>query len=285
MSGSRRQLIDAATEGAALVRDLHAAVREHFRHRDRHCDADRGRSRGGARAGRAARAREAAYGIGRCVCALFARDRRHCLSRSAASACRPRNRPSSTGTSIARSKSTRSSRSAYAAKAREYAYSMGRDLPRRAGLNFEDRATLAIANAELALALDPDLGLAHAALANVHRLSGRLEEARRALERALALSPNDFQVLFDAVVLNFVAGSAEETMRYAQHAARINPAESFLLLGVRVHPRGRLRRRGRAVRVEARLPQYQHRARARRVLARQRRRRRAASARARKARH
>jgi TolB-like protein len=118
----------------------------------------------------------------------------------------------------------------YAAKARDYAYSMGRDLPRRAGLNFEDRATIAIANAERALALDPELGLAYAALSNVHRLSGNYEEARRPLERALALSPNDFQVLFDAVVLHFVLGNAEETMRHAQHAARINPAESFIPL-------------------------------------------------------
>ena len=120
---------------------------------------------------------------------------------------------------------------AYAAKAREYAYSMGRDLPRAAGLNFEDRATLAMANANLALAIDPDLGLAHAALANVHRLSGRFDEARAALQQALALAPNNFQVLFDAVVLNFVTNNAEETMRHAQHAARINPAESYLLLG------------------------------------------------------
>lgn len=121
---------------------------------------------------------------------------------------------------------------AYAAKAREYAYSMGRDLPRTAGLNFEDRAALAIANADRALDLDPETGLAYAARANVHRLSGRLEQAREELQRALALAPNNFQILFDAVVLNFVIGNAEEAVRHAQHAARINPAESFLLLGL-----------------------------------------------------
>lgn len=121
---------------------------------------------------------------------------------------------------------------AYAAKAREYAYSMGRDLPRSAGLNFEDRATLAMANAEQALALDPNLGLAHAARANVYRLSGRREDARASLDRALALAPNNFQVLFDAVVLNFSMEDAEAAMRHAQHAARINPAESFLPLGL-----------------------------------------------------
>jgi TolB-like protein len=121
---------------------------------------------------------------------------------------------------------------AYAAKAREYAYSMGRDLPRSAGLNFEDRATLAIANAEQALALDPNLGLAHAALANVYRLSGRWDEAQASLERALALAPNNFQVLFDAVVLNFTMDNPEEALRHAQHAARVNPAESYLPLGL-----------------------------------------------------
>lgn len=121
---------------------------------------------------------------------------------------------------------------AYAAKAREYAYSMGRDLPRSAGLNSEDRAVLAVANAERALALDPELGLAHAALANVHRLSGRPSEARQHLERALRFAPNNFQVLFDAVVLNFTTNNAEEALRHARHAARINPAESFIPLGL-----------------------------------------------------
>lgn len=121
---------------------------------------------------------------------------------------------------------------AYAAKAREYAYSMGRDLPRSAGLNYEDRAVLAVANAERALALDPELGLAHAALANVHRLSGRRSEAQQHLERALRFAPNNFQVLFDAVVLNFTTNNAEEALRHARHAARINPAESFIPLGL-----------------------------------------------------
>jgi TolB-like protein len=120
----------------------------------------------------------------------------------------------------------------YAAKARDYAYSMGRMMPRSAGLSAEDRALLAVANAEKALALDPETGLAYAALAVVHRFNWREREARLALDRALELSPNDYQVLFDAAVLNTYTGNEAAAIDLARRAAGINPVEGFLPLGV-----------------------------------------------------
>lgn len=120
----------------------------------------------------------------------------------------------------------------YAAKARDYAYSIGRLLPRSAGLSFDDRAALATRNAERALSLDPDNGLAYAALATVHRMSGRLREAQLALDKALALSPNDYQVLFDAMLTNFTMRNGTAAVEYARRAARVNPAEGFLALGL-----------------------------------------------------
>jgi Flp pilus assembly protein TadD len=120
----------------------------------------------------------------------------------------------------------------YAAKARDYAYSMGRTIPRSAGLSAEDRGLLAVANAQKALAFDPETGLAYAALAVVHRFNWREREARLALDRALELSPNDYQVLFDAAVFNAYTGHEAEAVALAQRALNINPAEGFLPLGV-----------------------------------------------------
>ena len=123
----------------------------------------------------------------------------------------------------------------HAAKARHYAYSLGRPMPRSAGLNPEDRAMLASASAERALALDPEAGLAYSALATVHRYSGRRREAQLAIDKAVALSPNDYQVLFDAAVL-FIGTDADtdtdRALAFAQRAARVNPIEGFLSLGL-----------------------------------------------------
>jgi TolB-like protein len=120
----------------------------------------------------------------------------------------------------------------YAAKARDYAYSMARYLPRASGLSFEDRAALATRNAERALSLDPENGLAYAALAGVHRMSGRFREAQLAMDKALALAPNDYQVVFDSLALHFVTRDGATALEYARRAARLNPPEGFLPMGL-----------------------------------------------------
>ncbi|MBL8551473.1 MAG: adenylate/guanylate cyclase domain-containing protein [Hyphomonadaceae bacterium] len=74
--------------------------------------------------------------------------------------------------------------------------------------------------AERALALDPNLAEAHAAMAAVHHNHGRFEEELAACERALALDPNCYEAMrlagfaalalrrFDAAIRYYEAGAA-----------------------------------------------------------------------------
>lgn len=82
--------------------------------------------------------------------------------------------------------------------------------------------------ARRALELDPNVGLAHAALATVHRVYGRSEERREALERAIELSPNDPEVLSDWA--NFVSnmGQHDEAIATAQRVAELAPSSGHL---------------------------------------------------------
>ena len=129
---------------------------------------------------------------------------------------------------------------ARAVKARDYAYSIGRRLERVGSASPAERSALARWNAEQALELDPELGLAHAALSIVHRFDWRRREARLALERALALSPNDPQVLFDAIVLYTGIGEVALALELADRAARLSPADGALALGIANWRAGRL---------------------------------------------
>jgi tetratricopeptide (TPR) repeat protein len=66
----------------------------------------------------------------------------------------------------------------------------------------------------------------------VHRFNWRERDARLALDEALALSPNDYQVLFDAVLLNMYTAKHEAALELAERVARINPVEGFLPLAL-----------------------------------------------------
>ncbi len=84
--------------------------------------------------------------------------------------------------------------------------------------------TLARENAERALALDPSLGLAHAALATTNRFNRRWREAWSAYEQALEYSPNDSVVLFDFTVFNRTLGRHQDALRLAQRLVEIGPS-------------------------------------------------------------
>jgi TolB-like protein len=129
---------------------------------------------------------------------------------------------------------------ARAVKARDYAYSIGRRLERVGSASPEERSALARWNAERALELDSELGLAHAALSIVHRFDWRRREARLALERALALSPNDPQVLFDAIVLYTGIGEVPIALELAERVARLSPADAAIARGIAYWRAGRL---------------------------------------------
>jgi adenylate cyclase len=128
---------------------------------------------------------------------------------------------------------------ARAVKARDYAYSIGRRLERDGSASPAERWTLARWNAERALELDSQLGLAHAALSIVHRFDWRRREAQAELEQALALSPNDPQVLFDAIVLYTNVNEVATAVELAERVARLNPEDAGLALGIAYWNAGR----------------------------------------------
>ncbi len=112
---------------------------------------------------------------------------------------------------------------AYAAKARDYAYAMVRDRRLTEPTTVEDLEQVARENAGRALALDLNLGLAYVALALTNRFNRRWEDARSAYERALELSPNDPNVIFDFAVFNRTIGRHDEALRLAEQLVDISP--------------------------------------------------------------
>ena len=78
-------------------------------------------------------------------------------------------------------------------------------------------------HAQRALQMDPELGVAHAALAVVHRANWRWGEAQTAFQRALALRPNDAAVLLAYSRTQRDRGAYGEAIRSALRATQIDP--------------------------------------------------------------
>ena len=112
---------------------------------------------------------------------------------------------------------------AYALKARDYAYSMARLVRCSDELTVTVRDELARENAERALALDADSGLAHAGLAVAHRFARRDKEARLAFKRALELNPSDPRVLRDVAFFDLFRGRYDTAFEVARKLSRSNP--------------------------------------------------------------
>lgn len=119
---------------------------------------------------------------------------------------------------------------AYAAKAREYAYSMARAVRRDDELTIENRYELAQKNAERALSLDRDSALAFSALGVAHRFAHRDEAAEEALGRALELNPRDARVLRDLAFFRIARGRLPEAVEIARNIVDIDPATGHYLL-------------------------------------------------------
>ena len=81
-------------------------------------------------------------------------------------------------------------------------------------------------NAERALEIDPNFGLAHLAIANSHRRFWRAAEAREAYETALELSPNDPVILSDFGLFLAFVEEYDEATRLARYAAALDPNNS-----------------------------------------------------------
>ena len=79
------------------------------------------------------------------------------------------------------------------------------------------------AEADRALALAPDLGLAHLARAEIAKLQQNFPEAQREISLAREDAPNDIQVLTDAVFMEVEFGHPEEARKAAELGVSLDP--------------------------------------------------------------
>jgi len=119
---------------------------------------------------------------------------------------------------------------AYGAKAWWHSYLLSLSVD----LDIVESERLALENAEKALSLDPSLGLAHLALANLHEVYWRWTEAREAYEVAYGLSPNDIAVLTPYGRYKRSSGDYADAIRVGVRTVALDPinAESTHQLGV-----------------------------------------------------
>ena len=120
---------------------------------------------------------------------------------------------------------------AYALKARDYAYSMARLVRSSDKLTVTARDILARENAERALTLDANCGLAHAALAVAHRFAWRDNEARFAFKSALDLNAADPRVLRDVAFFDLFRGRYDISLEVARAIVEIEPLLGNFLIG------------------------------------------------------
>ncbi len=121
---------------------------------------------------------------------------------------------------------------AHAYKARGYAFAK-RVARRIKGLTPDEMEKVALSHAEIALALDPNLGLAHRAIADIHRSHQRETEAKEAFERALQFNPNDVEIL-GSYARSFTAlGKHDVADQISRRVLELAPndANNYYLLG------------------------------------------------------
>jgi tetratricopeptide (TPR) repeat protein len=89
-------------------------------------------------------------------------------------------------------------------------------------------------NAEKSLSLNPSLGLAHLALANLHEVHWRWAEAREAYEIAYELSPNDITLLTYYGRFKRSSGDYADAIRVGAQTVKLDPLNAPALhqLGV-----------------------------------------------------
>jgi len=82
---------------------------------------------------------------------------------------------------------------------------------------------VALENATRALAIDPTLGVAYAAISAVHQANGRLIDAEEAIDRSFQLSPADQLVQFYFYRFKRAVGDYDDATRVAEYSVRVNP--------------------------------------------------------------
>ncbi len=91
-----------------------------------------------------------------------------------------------------------------------------------------ERFAIAQENAEHALALDPDVGLAHLAIAHIERKLLNESAAREAYERAFQLSPREPEVLIEYSRFLAYVGEYSRAIELARQAIQIDPNSTGL---------------------------------------------------------
>jgi adenylate cyclase len=129
---------------------------------------------------------------------------------------------------------------AYALKAREYAYSMSRPIRLSDELTVAVRDRLARDNAERALMLDPDSGVAYSGLAVAHRFARRDDDAIASLDRALERNPDDPRVLRDAAFFHLYRCRYKSALDVARRIIEIDPALGYVIAAVAFWHKGDL---------------------------------------------
>lgn len=88
---------------------------------------------------------------------------------------------------------------------------------------FEENGQLAYKNAHQALALDDRDALLHQIIGKIHLFRRRFERASWYFDRALALCPNDADILIDQAYYDALLGRPEKGVERAERAMRLNP--------------------------------------------------------------
>ena len=97
------------------------------------------------------------------------------------------------------------------------------DISMSADVDTTEAERVALDSAEKALALDPALGLAHLAIANVHEVHWRWAEARRSYELAYRLSPNNAFVASAYTRYKRNSGDYASAIRVGLRAVALDP--------------------------------------------------------------
>jgi TolB-like protein/Flp pilus assembly protein TadD len=126
---------------------------------------------------------------------------------------------------------------AHALKAYEYGFSLWRTFPLSDDKAIARRIALVNEHAQAAIRLDPNLGLAHGALAWPPTIGLRRAEAQAAFDRAYELSPRDPDIVGDFGFFAAATGQSErslalanQSLNLAPHSAQINAVAGFAFL-------------------------------------------------------
>ena len=120
---------------------------------------------------------------------------------------------------------------AYALKAVDYASAIIRPARLTDAVSRADLEKLALENAEHALSIDPNMGLAYDVIAQVHWFNWRSKKADENFIRALELSPNDKDVRIDYAIFLQI-DRISDALRVAEPLHAIDPGIGHFAQGI-----------------------------------------------------